>query len=220
MRYAKSVKCFNSRAEIEVEFNPPAVCPQCGASIDPVFLSAYIVNKFMYVFYLCLGCCQPFISEYVVSDDGPTHQCILARSYPDIPRPVEFPDEIQQLSPKFVKIYNQASFAESYGLDEVAGIGYRKALEFLVKDYAIHSFPDSSEEIRNQFLGKVIKNYISEPKIKILAERSAWLGNDETHYIRVFDGYDINTLRKFIDAIVTIIHTDFVFEESLGIQKP
>jgi hypothetical protein len=33
-----------------------------------------------------------------------------------------------------VEIAQQASDAEQYGLDQIAGVGYRKALEFLIKD--------------------------------------------------------------------------------------
>ena len=35
----------------------------------------------------------------------------------------------------FLTIYNQSLSAEDNNLDQIAGIGYRKALEFLIKDY-------------------------------------------------------------------------------------
>jgi hypothetical protein len=46
------------------------------------------------------------------------------------------PKEVISLSPNFYAIYNQAQKAEESGWILVAGPGYRKALEFLIKDYA------------------------------------------------------------------------------------
>lgn len=58
-------------------------------------------------------------------------------AYPAPVRVKDFSQEIKDLSPNFVKIYHQAEQAENTGLSDICGLGYRKALEFLVKDYAI-----------------------------------------------------------------------------------
>ncbi len=50
--------------------------------------------------------------------------------------------------------------AEAIGLDQLEGIGLRKAMEFLVKDYAISKNPDQEEDIRSKFLGACINEYI------------------------------------------------------------
>jgi hypothetical protein len=44
----------------------------------------------------------------------------------------EFSKIIEDISEKFSKIYNQAQNAEISNLDEIAGPGYGKALEFLI----------------------------------------------------------------------------------------
>ena len=36
---------------------------------------------------------------------------------------------------KFIDVYNQSLEAEIKGLDEIAGMGFRKSLEILVKDF-------------------------------------------------------------------------------------
>ncbi|MEK0405122.1 hypothetical protein WNX62_16005, partial [Lactiplantibacillus plantarum] len=54
----------------------------------------------------------------------------------------DFPQQISDISPRFVSVYTQSFKAERIGLAELAGMGYRKALEMLVKDYAIHKFPN------------------------------------------------------------------------------
>lgn len=60
----------------------------------------------------------------------------LQKSEPISPSCKEFDSEIQEISPSFVKIYNQALAAEELNLSEIAGMGYRKSLEFLIKDFA------------------------------------------------------------------------------------
>ena len=93
----------------------------------------------------------------------------------------DFDDKLKEVSPQFAKVYNQALKAEEYSLDEIAGLGYRKALEFLIKDFAIYNNPEKSEEIKSTWMMKCLKDYIDNDKIKTLAEKSEWIGNDEAH---------------------------------------
>lgn len=60
---------------------------------------------------------------------------------------------------KFIKTYRQSLVAESSGLDELAGMGYRKAIEYLVKDWDIQYHPDKKDEIESSWLGKVVSQY-------------------------------------------------------------
>ena len=140
-------------------------------------------------------------------------------TYPRTSKHISFQEQINALSPSFVVIYNQAAFAESHNLNEISGIGYRKALEFLIKDYAIHIHPEKSDDIKKDFLSNVIKKYVDDEKIRTIAERATWIGNDETHYIRIFDGYDVGTMKEFILAVVSMIHTDLVFEKATDIRR-
>ena len=130
----------------------------------------------------------------------------------------EFPQQLKQLSPQFVKIYNQAELAENTGLTEICGIGYRKALEFLIKDYAIHKKPDASEEIKNKPLVKCIEQYIDSNSIITLAKRSAWIGNDETHYVRKHEELDFTDMKTFIEAAQYFISMDLVVEKAASIS--
>ena len=81
-----------------------------------------------------------------------------------------FDERIINLSPQFDKIYNQALAAESSMLDEIAGLGYRKALEFLIKDFAIHEHPNEKESIKVKPLAQCIKSYIANESITTLAD--------------------------------------------------
>ena len=220
MKYNLNVKSYDSDHEVAVSFDPPTVCPLCHTASDPVFVSGYVksideMGSALYVTFLCLRCKKAFIAAYSLEGSTGT----LFTTYPRNPEPISFQNTINALSPRFVSIYNQAASAESSGLNEISGIGYRKALEFLIKDYAIHLHPSKSDAIKKEFLSNVIKKYVDDEKIKTIAERVAWIGNDETHYIRVFDGYDVKTMKKFVLAVVSMVHTDLVFEEAVGINK-
>jgi hypothetical protein len=129
-----------------------------------------------------------------------------------------FTPELRELSPGFVKIYNQSSAAEDAGLDEIAGIGYRKAVEFLIKDYCIHEHPDDAEKVKMMFLSKCIETYIQQPSIKTLATRIAWLGNDEGHYVRRVAGRDIEDLKRFIDAMTNYIQMELIVQDADSIH--
>lgn len=124
---------------------------------------------------------------------------------PELYSAQQFEANIEGLSPQFVKIYNQALEAESRQLDEIAGIGYRKALEFLVKDYCKHAHPDESDEIERTWLKTCIVKFIPQQSIQTLASRAAWIGNDEAHYTRKHEDRDIADMKSFIQAMVHYI---------------
>jgi hypothetical protein len=116
-----------------------------------------------------------------------------------------------------VKISAQAQTAEDQGLDEIAGPGFRKALEFLIKDYAISLTTDEAvkDEIRKILLNTVITKYLSGEKLPIVSKRAAWLGNDETHYERRWVGKDLEDLKKLISAV-----EHFIAMEKLAASLP
>jgi hypothetical protein len=129
----------------------------------------------------------------------------------------QFSDTIQNTSKEFCEIYNQAYASESQGNLKICGVGYRKALEFLLKDYLIELHPGKVDEIKSKFLGKCIEEYVSNTNIKAVAKRAVWLGNDETHYVRIWEGKDLDDLKKLVDLTVHWIEmeklTDSVMKE-------
>jgi hypothetical protein len=125
-----------------------------------------------------------------------------------------------QKSPLFQEIYNQALQAESLKLNHIAGMGYRKALEFLIKDYLINFKEEDAEVIKGKLLGRCIKNHIENENIRELAERAAWLGNDETHYYRTWIGKDINDLKQLIDLVIHWISMEILTKKMIeGMPK-
>lgn len=102
-------------------------------------------------------------------------------------------------------------------LDQICGVGYRKALEFLIKDYLISKETDDQvkDNIKNKFLNNCIQENVQNDNIKNVAKRAVWLGNDETHYIRQWADKDVNNLKQLIDLTVRWIENEIETERVL-----
>ena len=180
----------------------PDICPRCHRHIQPVHRrSFYLRNESdleLNSVYQCTSaeCGKLFIAEY--GRGSPADDFSFTRSLPYEPARVEFSEEISALSPTFSEIYNQALQAEALGLVHIAGMGYGKALEFLIKDFAIKYHPDEAEDIKSKFLGACIKTYIDDQNVQAVAVRAAWLRNDETHYVRKWNNKDIEDLKNLV----------------------
>ncbi|WP_050894996.1 DUF4145 domain-containing protein [Leuconostoc mesenteroides] len=106
----------------------------------------------------------------------------------------------------FVEIYNQAKSAEQYGLDKISGMGYRKAIEFLVSDYLLVFKLKEAKWVSNPKTS--LNNKIAAIKsdqIKTLAKAISWIGNDETHYTKQNPEYGINNMKLFINGLLSSI---------------
>ncbi|MCY8074908.1 hypothetical protein [Bacillus haynesii] len=190
----------------------PEKCPICNSIQDPYFVSAYrLEDDRIEAIFKCSkkSCNHLFISLLYYKRTSDLYSVVL--SYPAKPIEVKFNEEVTGISPLFVEIYNEANAAESHSLKHVAGMGYRKSLEFLIKDYLIKHKGEDEETIKEAFLGKCIKQYLSD-NIKQVAERATWLGNDETHYHRVWEDKDIQDLKKLIDLTVYWISSEIQTE--------
>lgn len=155
------------------------------------------------------SCQQPFFGYYFVShaDDRDAFGK-LSRTAPVRHQATIFPPGIQQVSPRFVEIYNQADQALALALDEIAGPGFRKALECLIKDFLIYgaTTQEEKDKIRNEMmLGQCIKQFPEHSDLREVAEGATWIGNDETHYQRHWHAKDISDLIKYTQATATYI---------------
>lgn len=206
--------------------NTPSICSHCGLAISPKILSSrYIVIEELesyakltpkydyriFVEFICGNCLHTLIAEY--SYCHPLDEYESYTLNPDTVYPIHHskPNHsaaIGELSKKFVEIYDQSYFAEESNLNEICGMGYRKALEFLIKDYAIKLHPNDEEEIKKSMLSSCINKYIDNRRIKNLAIASAWIGNDETHYCRKHEDYNLESLKSFINAVESFITSE------------
>lgn len=205
-----------------IEFCPPNICPICkagignDASFKDVAIDKYSNLKQFCTVTRCFACNSFFLTIY---DRSPKDRVFYPKaSHPRKPKATTFSDCISETFPMFVNLYNQSEIAESMGLSDICGVGYRKSLEFLVKDYLINlADKDTSidkEKIKTAPLSQCI-NKIKDERIKNVATKSAWLGNDETHYKRKYQDRDIHDMKKFILATVKLIDLEYTIEEQL-----
>lgn len=207
VNYDKKIQYFDDENDISEHkylSKLPDKCPVCSFSVSPTYILLYEKNRLTYE-VLCgcprYECGALFIAEYM----GAGSWFELERCYPSSKINRGFPKEISDLAPDFVDIYNQANHAEQEGLDLICGVAYRKALEYLIKDFVIELNPDKSDEIKSMPLQKSIQKYIELADIKEMAERAVWLGNDETHYVRKWENKDLEDLKNLIDLTVYFI---------------
>lgn len=194
----------------------PDECPFCHRAITPIPLFGFQNKTRLYVFMNCPNekCKMAFVGLY---DSVGTFYRFSHISFGNL-KTKSFAGTISNISQSFVLIYNQSYSAEQQKLFEICGVGYRKALEFLIKDYLIKENPDKKEDIEKTSLGKCIENYITDEKIKSVSKRAAWLGNDETHYIRKWEGKNLEDLKKLIELSVHWIEMEALtksFEEEM-----
>ena len=151
-------------------------------------------------------CQRLFIARYIQGIGSTIFQ--LRSCVPNELRKEEQTETISKISTDFCSIYDEAHKAEQYGLALIAGPGYRKALEFLIKDYIVSKIVEEDPEkkaaqvkvVRETFLGKCIGDFVRNDNIKEMAKRAVWLGNDETHYERKWETKDVSDLKKLISA--------------------
>ena len=215
-----------SYSPVSISVEVPRKCPHCstGFSAPPEAGAAFWAKngqKFAYAIYFCPYCETGFYCDYNVFEDDPgIFYGQITKTYPCPSNSSIFSDKILSLSPQFANVYQQSEQAENIGLEEICGIGYRKALEFLVKDYAISKFPDKRSDIESSLLGKCISTYIENPKIRALATASSWLGNDEAHFTRKHEEYSLKDLKRFIQTTVAYIEYEFNYEEAFAFLSP
>ena len=232
MKINKNFNRKNDNATVTVNYETIEECPNCKKALAPQNLYGIVHSRddkdILSVADYCNGCHSLIVSEYEIEKTVRSRNSNGSFNYEDkkykmikinYSAPVnfkerDFDDKLKKLSPQFVKVYNQALKAEEFSLDEIAGLGYRKSLEFLIKDFAIYNNPEKADEIKSTWMMKCIKDYIDNDKIKTLAEKSEWIGNDEAHYVKIQDDRDINDMKNFIDALVYFISMSLIVDDA------
>ena len=197
----------------------PDTCPICHTSVFPKVLVGTMPREtHLQIIFQCtkVECQKFFIGNY---DRNPKGNFGYGQSEPKTPQKALLPEVIQKISPAFVEVYHQALASEALELSQLTGIGLRKALEFLIKDFAISRIEKDEEEekkemeIRSMFLGGCIKKYIDDPRLRATAHRASWLGNDETHYTRRWAEKDIEDLKVLIRLTINWVENVLLTDE-------
>jgi len=196
-------------------------CPVCHNAIEPIQVYAYVdtkkmsTSKYAQIVYRCPkdGCYNLFIVNYKSKEGRYQFEAEYVSAQPMTLKAQDFAEIIQKLSPSFCKIFNESLAAEQQELLQICGVGYRKALEFLVKDYLIERRPKDTEKIQLKFLGKCIQEDVKNPNIKAVAKRATWLGNDEAHYKKQWKNQDLTDLKRLIKLVIDWVEIEKLTEE-------
>lgn len=201
-------------------------CPICSQHIDAKFIAGVQDNESPFpqaqICYRCTNkkCQRLFLGlyQFVKKVNNTSYYVhVVAQPVTQIKR--EFPPAIQTLSPTFIEIYNESYAAEQLSFMQICGVGYRKSLEFLIKDYLVNLDKDNEEhveKIKKKMLGPCIAEDIKDGNIKAVAARATWLGNDETHYTRKWEDKDVKDLKKLIDLTVYWIDSEELTKQALA----
>jgi hypothetical protein len=198
----------------------PDHCPLCHHKIAPQPRFGQSGGKSALEFvFACPNreCGGLFIAYYVGSSSGVLR---LSGTRPTDPVARDFAQSIRDTSPAFCAIYNEAHYAEQLGLMQICGIGYRKALEFLIKDYLAANRPNDATAIKSALLGRCIDQYVTDPRTKEVAKRATWLGNDEAHYERRWIDKDLADLKVLIDLVLHWMQAEQLTAEMLKSMPP
>lgn len=220
-------KFKQNSSEYSGKYDLSDTCPHCKNSIQPIVIFCIsqeikVDSSFNNVAVM-LQCpfkkCRQFFIDWFQVEIGRfgsiEKTTKLTYSYTPLLKN-DLPEEVNNMFPDFNSIYSQAIQAESYGLDQIAGVGYRKSLEFLIKNYAIYLSPDNKDSIKKDPLGKVISDHLTEfKKLQNLAKAATWIGNDETHFVRKHEDKDIESMKKFIKSAATFISADLDADEAM-----
>lgn len=214
-------------APVQCEYDEVSTSPVCNFAIIPHVISGFYVENeppsdgydeyTVFLLSMCPHCRNAFLAKYSAYRSNGLHTTHLCGLYPRTLAPSSFSQPIQNISPMFTETFSQSETAEAEDLLEIAGCGYRKSVEYLVKDYLCHKTPDQAEAIKGEFLGTAIKR-IDDIRVRTLAERAVWIGNDETHYIKKHEALDITDMKRFITAMLHYIESELLFEEALSIS--
>ena len=209
----------NQRRAFDVD-KIPDICPLCQKGINPIQHIVVRKEERLEAVFQCpiAECKRLFISYYKPHWVGGKYSkgVFFLGSAPYNILPKDFSEEIKKMSPQFCEIYNQAKEADERKLGKICGAGYRKALEFLIKDYLISLRKDERDVIAKKRLGDCINEYIPDARLKHCAKRAAWLGNDETHFIKKWEEKDLSDLKNLIGLTLHWLESEMLTEQIIG----
>jgi hypothetical protein len=198
----------------------PNICPHCHVANEPAHYfhqQDTVLNTYLSIWRCNYNKCGKLFAVSHLSNGS---MYVIDRYLNGLPKGPIWPKPILELKDgktigteeltesKFIKTYLQSLEAESQGYDEIAGMGYRKAIEYLVKDWAINTNPKEKEKILKLWLSGIINEFFTGD-LKDILERATWLGNDQTHYNKLFEEFNISHLKELIDLIMVELDRDF-----------
>ena len=133
--------------------------------------------------------------------------------------PIKVVSDIDSLfteyAPRFVEFYSEAIEAEKSGLENIAGTGYRSAVECLIKDYALAFGLDTKEKLSDPKLtfNNAIDKYVKDDDLlKGALHFIRTVGNGYTHWNKS-TSISLPVLKNYVDIIVQTFKSKFMLKD-------
>ena len=197
-------------------FQKPSTCPFCGIDTDAILNSvnqpSYKTGANLYIISLkCTHCSRSYVALYEKMKEGQNEKLCFIEVLPR-PTGTELPACLSIISPRFSEVHKEAEGAETFGFTDLASIGYRKALEILVKDYAINFLHKDRIEVEKKSLATAIGTYLQQSKLVKTADVVRILGNDRTHYREKYPQHDFTILKHYYNIFISQIVVQYEIE--------
>ena len=188
----------------------PRHCPYCGSKthstyVTDVCLNYNSVDEYVSVAWLADCCSRIYIVNYLFNFNRQTLDFISHYPAQD---PGPMPENMADISPRFVTLYSQARTAEGHEHYELAACGYRNAIEVLIKDFAINVLDRDRKEVESKSLFKAIEDYLPKELINT-SDVVRILGNDNTHYLRKYEDINFAELKNYLDIFMMQIEVQY-----------
>ena len=190
----------------------PATCPHCGVGTDAVATAREIFaysgsSNLLLSAAKCTGCHKTFF--YANLRESGNSDAEMVCIYPD--RKLDYKNEtLEKISPRFIRMYNQALNSEKIGDIELAAIGFCAALETLIKDYAIDELGKPAEEVAVKNLYQVIAEYLLQKDLINTPDLIRILGDDYVHYEDRYPVHDLVILKGYMEIFLKQIEMQYM----------
>ena len=182
-------------------------CPYCGIVMAPTLRQtsecAYNGCTVVVLAVFHVHCCDKlFFATYIKQATKMNIYILkLLYVYPQtVPEPL--PEQVVSLSPRFAELHSQAVFAEQHSFYELAGSGYRNALEVLIKDFAIKELGEPESNCLSKSLSQAIKEYTPNTVLTISADVVRIIGNDYTHFEKKLSHIEFDTFKRYMAIFI------------------
>lgn len=193
----------------------PKTCPNCGIGNNPTTSSVATTSFADYYIlcfnHYCVACKKTHQSMQKFFTNDKNSEMILVYPNKTI---VEIDSIFIKHAPRFVEFYSEAVEAEKLGLVNIAGTGYRSAIECLIKDYALHFGLDDKEYLSNPkfSFNNAIDRYVKDDDLlKGALHFIREVGNNYTHWDKSTD-ISLPVLKSYVEIIIQIFKSKFMLK--------
>lgn len=199
---------YTGSESIEIEI--PKYCPNCGVGNNPDNTFVAATDDCAVYNHFC-NPCKKF--HYTVQSKRIDDKRTLLLVYPN-KTTIDIDSIFINHAPRFVEFYSEAIKAEKLGLVNIAGTGYRSAIECLIKDYALYFELDDKEYLSNPkfSFNNAIDRYIKDDDLlKSGLHFIREVGNNYTHWSKETD-ISLDVLKNYVEIIIQIFKSKFMLK--------